>query len=107
MQSPFASGAFEQYPKFPDASQQIALFDWIVALEAKVMFPVALKLPTTLNLSDGAVVPMPTVHVSFIYAVLILYLLDVLITNEFTIFSLVSILLLCKNLIAPYCDSIL
>ena len=56
MQSPFASGAFEQYPKFPDESQQITLLDWIVALEARVMFPVAEKLPVTLNFSDGIIV---------------------------------------------------
>ena len=58
MQVPSAATTLEQYPNLPDASQQIALLDCIVALEASVMFPVALKFPVMLNLSGG-VAPAP------------------------------------------------
>jgi len=58
VQVPSAATTLEQYPKFPDASQQIALLDCIVEVGARVMFPVTLKFPVTLNLSAGEVAPM-------------------------------------------------
>ena len=68
--------------------------------------PVNVPFPITCNFEVGFVVPMPTLPDN-LYIVLIRYLLDVLITSAFDIFSLTSTLLLCKNFTTSYCDSTL